>query len=75
MAKKADDAKKISEYITIREAAKILGVYEKTVSNWFDKGIIEGAKTILGTRKPLRRSVEKIRRRLEDGWRPRDDVA
>ena len=66
--------KKADEHITIKEAAKILGVYEKTVSNWFDKGIIEGTKTILGTRKPLRSSIEKIRKRLEGGWRPRDDA-
>ena len=73
MAKKTDDSKS-TEYVSIKEAAKILGVYEKTVSNWFEKGIIEGTKTILGTRKPLRSSVVKIRRRLEEGWRPRNDA-
>ena len=72
MAKKAGRA--ADSYMTIKEAAQILGVYEKTVSNWFDKGIIEGIKTMLGTRKPLRSSVEKIRKRLEGGWRPRDDA-
>jgi predicted site-specific integrase-resolvase len=71
MTKKA--VKQTDEYVTIKEAAQILEVYEKTVSNWFDKGIIEGKKTILGTRKPLRSSVLKIRKRLEGGWRPRDD--
>lgn len=72
MAKKA--GKTADGFITIKEAAQILEVYEKTVSNWFDKGVIEGKKTILGTRKPLRSSVMKIRKRLEGGWQPRDDT-
>lgn len=76
MAKKTSKVTKVQEekedYITLREAAKILEVYHLTVANWFDRGIIKGKKTMLGARKPLRSSVMQIRKRLEEGWRMRD---
>jgi hypothetical protein len=71
MAKKS--AKPVNEeYISIRDAAALLGVYEKTISNWFDKGIVTGKRTVLGTRRPSRASILKIKARLDSGWRPRD---
>jgi predicted site-specific integrase-resolvase len=69
MTKKSDN----DEYMTITDAAKLLGVYEKTIANWFDRGYIEGKKTILGTRKPSRASIMKIKKKLEGGWRPRNE--
>ncbi len=77
MAKKIAKTQKpenvAGEYMTIREAAALLAVYEKTVSNWFDRGIIEGKRSVLGNRKPLRSSITKIKQRMDTGWRPPRD--
>jgi hypothetical protein len=67
-----NSANEKEEFVTIREASEMLGIYPLTVTNWFDRGIIKGKKTILGTRKPLRKSVKKIRKRLKEGWRLKD---
>jgi predicted site-specific integrase-resolvase len=61
--KKKDKDKVDVDYISIKDAAKLLGVYDSTIRSWYDQGFLEGFVTPTGQRKILRKSAEALRNR------------
>lgn len=48
------------EYVSLKEASKILGLSESTVRRLFDSGDLQGSRTPKGTRKILRSSADSL---------------
>ena len=53
-------AGKLSEVLTTREAADLLGVSLKSVQHWCEDGLLESWKTAGGHRRVVRASVERL---------------
>ncbi len=49
-------------YISMKSAARLLGVYPNTVAAWYDNGYLDGYVTPTGLRKIKRAAVEKLLR-------------
>lgn len=49
-------------YISMKSAARLLGVYPNTVAAWYDSGYIDGYVTPTGLRKIKRAAIEKLLR-------------
>ena len=54
-------------YLTVGEAARMLGVSPKTVSRWADRGLIPCVVTLGGHRRFRRAAVEEIRQHMYSG--------
>jgi len=65
MAKKK--VEKDDEYVSTSDAAARLGVYPGTIRKYYDMGILAGRKLPLGRRQILRKSLEALVRRMEQG--------
>jgi excisionase family DNA binding protein len=50
-------------YVTLREAAKSLGVHESTVRRYADRGLIDATRLPSGVRRLRRADVEALQRR------------
>lgn len=61
------------EYVTVRAAAKALGVHENTIRNWCDSGVIHGVIRLPGSgfRRIQANEVDRLRRELRT---PRRDA-
>lgn len=51
------------EWVTVSEAARILGVSAETIRRYIDRGLIRARRLPLGHRRVLRGDVEELRRR------------
>ncbi len=58
----ADSDEDDDGYISMKSAARLLGVYPNTVAAWYDSGYIDGYVTPTGLRKIKRAAVEKLLR-------------
>jgi len=54
-------------FVTLREAAKVLRVSESTVRRLFDEGRLTGGRTPGGHRRIDSKSLETLRRSLDPG--------
>lgn len=52
-----------TDYISVKDAAKLLGVYESTIRSWYDQGYLTGYLSPSNQRKILRKSAEALLKR------------
>lgn len=64
-----------NELITVRGAARELGVHENTVRNWEKQGLLHGIKLPgSGFRRFPREEVERMRREMFESYPPATEV-
>jgi len=54
------------ELVSVREAARIIGVHENTLRRWDDNGTLRAVKLPTGVRRFKRRDVERLHRNMHD---------